>query len=163
MFKTIVWATDGSEHADSALTLVSELAQIHGSEVVAIHIEERFRGGRFGASPVFADEDELLVKVATQIEELEKLGITARIEHVTTERHDTSALIAEAAASVEAGLIVVGTRGHGELEAMLLGSVARGLTHDSLCPVLVVPPRAPARAPTSREPEQLHVSVGLGV
>jgi len=160
MFKTIVWATDGSEHADSALAVVTELARVHKSQVVAVHIDERFRGGRFGGGAMFADEDELLGKIKHQVDELGKQGVAARFEHVTTERHDTSALVAEAAALVGADLIVVGTRGHGEFEAVLVGSVARGLTHDARCPVLVVPPSPVEVTESTSEGDRALAGVG---
>jgi len=40
MFKTIAWATDGSELADQALEHVRKLAEIHGSRIVAVHANE---------------------------------------------------------------------------------------------------------------------------
>ena len=58
MFETIVWATDGSELADRALPLVTELARVHGAKIVAVHANELL-AGRFGGAPMLADEDEL--------------------------------------------------------------------------------------------------------
>src|SRR5579872_2225888 len=74
MFSTIVWATDGSELADETLPLVTELAGIHDSKIVAVHVNELFRGGRFGGGPVFADEDELQEKIAAQVKDLREAG-----------------------------------------------------------------------------------------
>ena len=34
MFKTIAWATDGSELADRALPIVTTIARAHGSRIV---------------------------------------------------------------------------------------------------------------------------------
>ena len=45
MFDTIVWATDGSEQADAALGLVVELARVHRSKIVALHLDQHFLGG----------------------------------------------------------------------------------------------------------------------
>ncbi len=42
-------------------------------------------------------------------------------------------------ASVNADLLVLGARGHGVLDRLLLGSVANALTHDPTLPTIVVP------------------------
>jgi nucleotide-binding universal stress UspA family protein len=42
-------------------------------------------------------------------------------------------------------VIVMATHGRSGLRSVLMGSVARGVTHVARCPVLVVPPRATAK------------------
>jgi nucleotide-binding universal stress UspA family protein len=42
-------------------------------------------------------------------------------------------------------LVVVATHGRGGLRSAVMGSVARGITHQAACPTLVVPPRAAQR------------------
>ena len=44
------------------------------------------------------------------------------------------------AEDVRARAIVVGSRGHGELTALILGSTSRALAHHSHLPLLIVPP-----------------------
>lgn len=138
MFKTIVWATDGSSLADRALEQVRELAEAHGSRIVAVHANELLRG-RFGGAPLLADEPELEEKIAARIEELESDGFDATLE-IRTGTTDVASLIADAADEEGADLIVVGTHGDGGFKAAVLGSVARALCHTSRTPVLVVPP-----------------------
>jgi nucleotide-binding universal stress UspA family protein len=149
MFKTIVWATDGSELADGALEHVRELARDHGSRIVAVHANELLRG-RFGGSPLLADEPDLQAKVTKQVEELKSVGIDATLE-VRNGSRDVATLIAEAAEDVDADLIVVGTHGHGGFTAALMGSVARALCHTAGRPVLVVPPPHAAKRPAPTE------------
>ena len=143
MFRTIVWATDGSQLADGALDFVRELARTHGSRIVAVHANELLRG-RAGGAPILADEPELQAKIAKQVEELRDAGFDASLE-VCSGSRDVARLIAEAAETVDADLIVVGTHGHGGFTAVLMGSVARALCHTAERPVLVVPPQTPKK------------------
>ncbi len=138
MFKTIVWATDGSPLADRALEPVRELASIHGSRIVAVHANELLRG-RAGGAPLLADEPEIEQKLEKQVEDLRSAGLDVTLE-IRTGSRTVATLIAEAAEEVEADLIVVGTHGQGGFTAALMGSVARALCHTAGRPVLVVPP-----------------------
>jgi nucleotide-binding universal stress UspA family protein len=52
--------------------------------------------------------------------------------------------ILSVARSLDADLLVLGTRGHGGLERALLGSVAGSVARRAGCPVLLVPPGEPA-------------------
>ena len=149
MFKTIVWATDGSELADRALERVRELAELHGSRIVAVHANELLRG-RAGGFPILADEPDLEQKIGKQVEELRSVGIDVTLE-VRTGSRDVAALIANAADDVDADLIVVGTHGYGGFTAALMGSVARALCHTAGRPVLVVPPPNLARATATKD------------
>jgi nucleotide-binding universal stress UspA family protein len=137
MFKTIVWATDGSELADSALGFVRELAQQGGARIVAVHANELMRG-RSSGYPVLADEPELEEKIGKQIEDLRSVGLAATFE-VRSDSKGVATLIAQAAEDVDADLIVVATHGAGGFTAALMGSVARALCHTAKTPVLVVP------------------------
>jgi nucleotide-binding universal stress UspA family protein len=140
MFETIVWATDGSELADRALPLVTDLARANGSKIVAVHANELLVGRFISGAPVLADEDELRAKVEQQVDELREAGFTAELVVESGVRHSTAELIAAAAAECEADLIVVGTHGRGAATTALLGSVAKELLHVARCPVLVVTP-----------------------
>lgn len=156
MFKTIVWATDGSELADRALQLVGELARAHRSKIVAVHANEVL-AGRFGGGSLLADDPVLVKKIERQVEDLRRSGFVAELRVVRGVEH-TAALIARAADEVEAGLIVVGSHGHGGVASALLGSVTRGLIHEAHCPVLSVPPlrQAISRAQEDSQVTLLH-------
>ena len=145
MFKTIVWATDGSELADFALDTVRELARQDGSKIVAVHANELLRG-RFGGGPVFADEPDLEEKIRAQVEELHSVGLDATLE-IRSGSKDVATLIADAAGDVDADLIVVATHGRGGMTAALMGSVARALCHTAGRPLLVVPPPQTVKQP----------------
>ena len=149
MFKTIVWATDGSELADHALDHVRELAREDGSKIVAVHANEVMRGRPKGY-PALADEPELEEKIGKQIEELRSVGIDATLV-IRTGDKSIATLIAEAADEVEADLIVVATHGAGGLTATLMGSVARALCHTARRPLLVIPPVRKPEEPAAKD------------
>jgi nucleotide-binding universal stress UspA family protein len=149
MFKTIVWATDGSELADSALDYVRDLAREDGSRIVAVHANELMRG-RPAGYPALADEPELEGKIGKQIEELRSVGIDATLV-IRTGNKAIPTLIADAADEVDADLIVVATHGAGGLTAALMGSVARALCHTAKTPVLVIPPVKRPKQPVAKE------------
>jgi nucleotide-binding universal stress UspA family protein len=138
MFRTIVWATDGSELADRALPIVTGIARAHRSKIVAVHADEVLLG-RFGGHPLLADEPELVQKIERQVEDLRRAGFVAELR-VVRGIEGMASMIAHTADEVGASLIVVGTHGHGAFASAMLGSVARGLLHEATCPVLAVPP-----------------------
>ena len=138
MFKTILWATDGSANADRALPVVKELAGTQGATLVVAHCRELL-SGRAAGLPVNADEDEILVKIRKQAGELEAVGFTVRVDVVTTSGTNAPQVIADIAREDGADVIVVGTRGHGPFVGALLGSVTQRLLHIAPCPVLAVP------------------------
>ena len=138
MFETIVWATDGSELADRALEHVRQLAEVHGSRIVAVHANELLTG-RLGGASILADEPDIRKRIESQVEELRADGFDARLE-VPTGSQGAAALVEQAAEDVDADLIVVCTHGRGIVTRAFMGSMARALCHRSRCPVLVVPP-----------------------
>jgi len=138
MFKTILWATDGSANADRALPVVKELAEAKGATVLVAHCRELLTG-RAAGFPINADEDELVAKVRKQAAELESVGFNVRVDVVTASGTNAPQVIAEIAREDGADVIVVGTRGHSPLVGAILGSVTQRLLHIAPCPVLAVP------------------------
>jgi universal stress protein A len=152
MFTRVIWATDGSEHADRALPFAAGVAENDGAELHVVHVVEKLVSGRASGLDAFGNEDEIKAKVEQQAK-------TVGAENdVTTSIHIVGGLstriadrIAEIAQDVGADLIVVGTRGHGGLGSLLLGGVTQRLLHVSRCPVLAVPPTVPAETEATPE------------
>jgi nucleotide-binding universal stress UspA family protein len=138
MFKTILWATDGSATADRALPFATALAQREGGTIVAVHCTERIVG-RGGGYPVLADDEELVEKIRRQVDELKAVGITARLEVLSGAVPAAAHVIADVARDEAADVIVIGTRGHSPVAGLLVGSVTQRLLHIAHCPVFVVP------------------------
>jgi len=147
MFKSIVWANDGSEAAQRALPLVKELAQAGGATVTLVHVVERVEGSGAVGVPLRADEAEFQGELRGLIEQLQQEGVTASLEI----RGDVGARpaheVVDIARSTGADLIVAGSRGHSAVYGILVGSVTNRLLHIAPCPVLVVPPPRDARMP----------------
>jgi len=145
MFKTIIWATDGSEDADRALPTALELTAEANGRLLVVHANERL-GGRAGGAPLLADEADLQSELASKVNDLVGSGVNASFHVVSGLNTDPADLIADVAKEADADLIVVGTRGHGRVAGMLLGSVTQRLLHVAPCPVLAVPARVAAKA-----------------
>lgn len=140
MFKKVVWATDGSEAADQALTFARTLAAEGDGQLVVVHCNELTlpgkAGGRFSR---FANEDELKAKIRRQASDLERDGVPTTFKAATANVGEAPHVIADAAREEHADVIVVGTRGHTALAGLLLGSVVQRLLHITAVPVLAVP------------------------
>ena len=52
---------------------------------------------------------------------------------------DPAKTLVSYASSIEANLLIVGKRGAGIIERMMIGSVANRVVHDAQCPVVIVP------------------------
>jgi nucleotide-binding universal stress UspA family protein len=140
MFKVIVWATDGSPGAERALPPARWLAKSSGARLVVAHIDELVFGRSSGLR-VHADEEPVLDRIRETVQELAQDGIDTRLEVGKVTSLGTAHVIAEIAENAGADLIVAGTRGHGPVAGLLLGSVTHRLLHIAHCPVLAVPPR----------------------
>jgi nucleotide-binding universal stress UspA family protein len=141
MFSNIVWATDGSEHADRALDYASRLAENEGAQLHVVHIVDMLVGGRVAGQRTFLNEDQLDAKIKAQAQEVSLQYRIQTTVHMTPSGISNIAdRIAEIAADSRADLIVVGTRGHSTIGGLVLGSVTQRLLHVASCPVLAVPP-----------------------
>jgi nucleotide-binding universal stress UspA family protein len=135
MFKTILWATDGSEAADRALPFAKALAQGDDRALVVVHAKELLQGER----PLHAGEHEREAKIRRQVDEARAEGLDATFKLVTGVPSGAAHMIVDVAREVDADLIIVGTRGHTPIVELLLGSVTQRLLHIATCPVLAVP------------------------
>jgi nucleotide-binding universal stress UspA family protein len=140
MFKSIVWANDGSEAAQRALPLVKEMAQPGGTTITIVHVVERVEGSG-GVGPTRrVDEPQLQAELERLARELEQDGFNATLFINADVGARPANEIIKQAREAGADLIVVGSHGHTIIGGLLLGSVAYRLLHVAPCPVLVVPP-----------------------
>ena len=138
MFKSIIWATDGSEAADTALPYVKSLAGREQVALTIVHCDEVLMA-RGGGQPLRANEPDLKAKIESQAAELRKDIPEVNVRILNGAGGGAAHQIAEVAQETGADLIVVGTRGHTALGGLLLGSVTQRLLHIASCPVLAIP------------------------
>lgn len=143
MFHRILVAIDGSEHARRALHEAIDLAGAMGATLTVLTVSPRPSSLLVGG-PVLPPVDLRGMDDAVQREHRELLQSAAdevpkelRSEAVLM-RGSPARAILEQSRKGDHDLIVIGSRGRGEMSAMLLGSVSHTVLHDSRVPVLVI-------------------------
>jgi nucleotide-binding universal stress UspA family protein len=144
-FHHLLVAVDGSEQSDRSLSYAVGMARIHNARLTLITVVPALSGWALGAGQFGAAMD--VSKVGEELERDHR-----RVLHdardllpadvsVTTllKTGDPGAVIVAEASSKPYDLVVMSSRGRGELRSLLLGSVSRHVLHDSPVPVLVVP------------------------
>ena len=142
--RTILFATDFSSGANKAEAYVTALARRFGSRVQLVHVVDLAAAFKTPDAGICIDlfrrsGEENLAKAKAQ---LAATGVPA--EAILREGIDAAKEILQVAAENAADLIISGTRGHGNLARMALGSVAEHLIHHAACPVLTAGPNVKA-------------------
>jgi len=138
---TILLATEGSEEAQLAATTAADLAQRTDSE---LHVVTVGAGVPISATTSPAHFEHVVRKNRSQAEEvleqqvkrIEESGGAVNERHLREGRAEEE--IVELAEEIDAGLIVMGSRGHGRLRRALLGSVSDAVVRHAHCPVTIV-------------------------
>jgi nucleotide-binding universal stress UspA family protein len=141
--QVIVVAVDGSDQSQRAADLAASLARAHTSRLVMITVVRPPEGwwGVTGQPPSPEALSEALVEGQQEIlRQAENRTDLAGIEYRTAEElGDPTSVILAACDRESADLLVVGRRGAGLVERMVMGSVADRLAHHSPVPILIVP------------------------
>jgi nucleotide-binding universal stress UspA family protein len=140
--KRVVAAIDGSEQSIRAAQHAIDIARMVQGTVSLITVVRPPEGwwGLEGAPPspealaraVSAGQQDVLDRVMGAID---TEGVS--VESAQELGDPTAAILAHCEA-VEADLLVIGRRGAGVMERVILGSVADRLAHHAVCPVLIV-------------------------
>jgi nucleotide-binding universal stress UspA family protein len=139
--KKIVIATDGSDSAHEAVELGLELAAEPGATAHVVHVVQPVEVMPYSnfalvapALPHEVDEDDREpLRAAEELAARQDVPLKTAV----LKGYPAQEIVAYAD-SIDADLIVVGSRGHGAFKTALLGSVSRGVLHESRRPVLVV-------------------------
>jgi nucleotide-binding universal stress UspA family protein len=139
---TILLATDGSEEAQLAATTAADLAQKTNSELHLITVGPDLPLYELPEHPAeFEDvlrenRREAKEMLEQQAKRIEESGGTVKETHLREGRVEEE--IVEVAEELGAGLIVMGSRGHGRLRRALMGSVSDAVVRHAHCPVTIV-------------------------
>jgi len=147
--KTLLHPTDGSGSARKALEFACELAAERNAQLLILHVQRRHGSERVPRElvefseieHVHATEARLLRTAAESIVEDARItahnkGI-ARVDARVVEG-DPAEEIVDMARSRQVDAIVMGSRGLGDLESLLLGSVSHKVAHAAPCSCVIV-------------------------
>lgn len=135
MFERILLSVDGSEHAKRAGEITADLAALVGASVTVAHVQDMPKAWAIDFDPTVAWSDSEIVDDV--VRELKDRGIDA-IGEVRLPRTSVAREIIDLAGEIDASLIVMGTRGLSDGEALFLGSVSHKVAHLARCPVMFV-------------------------
>jgi nucleotide-binding universal stress UspA family protein len=136
----ILVATDGSKEAQLALSTAAELANSTDSELHVLHVGEvplLYHPERHAYRTLYEEhEKEAQQLLEAQVERIDGASAAQAQAHLRMGRADEE--IVELAQSIDAGLIVMGSRGQGRLRRALVGSVSESVVRHAHCPVTIV-------------------------
>jgi nucleotide-binding universal stress UspA family protein len=138
VYDKILVAVDHSEMSDRAVMAARDLATLSKGEVWVLHLREREVAVKTGALPPDETTEEAKAEVAEAVEVLTHGGVTAHGEVSNTIFGYAAREIVTYAKEIGADVIVMGSRGRGDIAGLLLGSTAHKVIHLSDRPVLVV-------------------------
>jgi nucleotide-binding universal stress UspA family protein len=146
MFKKILIAVDGSNHSLKSVKCGAEVAKGSGAVVLLYHVVKPYRLPdalkKFAQAEHMATIDADLLKKGAQfllagaLDTARKAGVKD-VEIEVDEGPIARSIIARAK-SFKADMIVIGSRGMGDVEGLLRGGVSQRVETMAKCPVLIV-------------------------
>ncbi len=147
--KTILHPTDGSDSARKALDFACELAAERNAQLLILHVQRRHGSERIppeleqfsDIEHVRASEARLLRAAAEYIvDDARVAALNKGLALVDAEvmEGDPAHQIVDIARARKVDAIVMGSRGLGGLERLLLGSVSHKVAHAAPCSCLIV-------------------------
>lgn len=145
MFKRILVPVDGSEGAMKALQLAAKLQKVCNAEMLILTVYRHHSLLEASMSMVRPEEpetmDDMLRDYAKQVAEKAKESVQEsgnKKVRAFVKMGPPARTIVRFAEERDADLIVLGSRGLGDIEGYLLGSVSHKVTSLADCPVMVV-------------------------
>ena len=148
--KNIVACVDFSATTSSVVETAAALATALRTKLYLLNVVVVQKGTGYETVPMLGQNTaEKIHRGRARLNELREPLLQHGLDISTIlleESRSSVKAIAEEARRVDAGLIVIGSHGHGALHRMLMGSTAEGVLHKSTCPVVVVPARPTEQA-----------------
>lgn len=132
----ILLAADGSEDAAQAREAAVDLAGKSSSELHVVHVWHDVPSPyahAFIKRELRRQGQEILDE---QVRKIEEAGVKVTEAHLTEGRISNEVI--SLGEELGVGLLVVGSRGHGRIERILMGSHSEDIVHDAHLPVLVL-------------------------
>lgn len=146
-FKQVLYPTDLSEASRPALAYAAAVARRYGARLTVLHAAPPFEpilappGDAAWAGPLALPTIDELVDAVRTFTGDALAGVEA---DVRVQPGDPSPVIVDQAVAAAADLIVMGTHGRAGFDRLLAGSVTEKVLRRAPCPVLTIPPHAPA-------------------
>ena len=134
-------AFDGSQESRAALETARELAERVSAAVRVFSVHEPVRAATLASAPMGVYDTGTTTQLAAMQDRLREavaeLPADLRAMGTLLKGNAAEALVAETEAGLD--LLVMGSRSHGPLGRVLLGSVSSAVMQAAACPVLVLP------------------------
>jgi nucleotide-binding universal stress UspA family protein len=138
MFDKILVAIDHSEISDRALAAARDLALLSKGEVWLLHLREREIITKTSVVMTDETESEATSMIEASVDKLTAAGVKAHGEVGHTIFGYAARSIVDDAIEHDVDVIVMGSRGRGDLAGLVLGSTAHKVIHLADRPVLIV-------------------------
>ncbi|MEK4252440.1 universal stress protein [Paenibacillus sp. FSL W7-1287] len=141
MFNCILVAIDGSKMSEKVLNTAAQLAKQYEAKLTLINVGKELV---IPPNVVITDLQKILAEVSKAGHELlreaqEKLKVQGiESSSLFVQGSSISRKIVEVACEQQHDLIVIGSRGLGNIKEVMLGGVSHKVTQLSKCPVLIV-------------------------
>lgn len=138
MFENILLAVDGSEHAHEAAKVAGDLARLSGGTLRVVTAFEKLSRhlGEPNLSHAIAERMEKAEQILS--EATERIGEIPGDCETEALEGDPAETILRVADTFDVDIIIMGTRGLGDMRSLILGSQSHKVVSAATCPVMLV-------------------------